>query len=44
MKIFKSIKKCRISKTNLKELWNLGDIKLSHFSKKKNEFVKFCST
>ena len=39
MKIFKSIKKCRISKTNLTELWNLGDIKLSHFSKKKNNLL-----
>jgi 2-polyprenyl-3-methyl-5-hydroxy-6-metoxy-1,4-benzoquinol methylase len=39
MKIYKSIQKCRISKTNLKELWNLGDIKLSHFSKKKNELL-----
>ena len=41
MKIYKSIQKCRISKTNLKELWNLGDIKLSHFQKKKR-VTKFC--
>ena len=39
MKIYKSLKKCRITKTNLKELWNLGNIKLSHFSKKKNDLL-----